>query len=57
MIKIICYGRTEEWESREEAIEYFGQAAMCTEGSERERYMNIYFDLLDGKEICIDEAT
>lgn len=55
MITTVCYNQEEKWESREEAMEYFLEGMRNSEGSERERYTNIYFDLMDGKDYCTDE--
>lgn len=54
-IKITCYGKTTEWESREKALAYFMEGIMCTEGSECARYTKIYSELLSGKTVCTDE--
>lgn len=55
MVTTICYGIKEEWEHREYAIAAFLDAMRNSEGAERERYTNVYLDLIDGKEICSDE--
>lgn len=48
-IKITCYGRTEEWSDRNKAMAFYSQAIAETEGSERERYTNIYIGLMEGE--------
>ena len=52
-VDIICYNK---WETmtRREGIEKYLEGMRCCEGSERERYENIYFDLLDGKMVASD---
>ena len=53
-VTVVCYGKTETWEDREEAKQFYLQAIAGTEGSERERYTNIYCALCDGAKICKD---
>lgn len=55
MVTTICYGEKREWESRLDAISFFTEAMMYSEGSERDRYTNVYIDLVNGKDICTDE--
>ena len=54
MITIICYNQIEFWNSRKKATKFFETAARECEGAERDRYLNIYWDLKDGKDICED---
>lgn len=50
----VCYGQTQEWNSREKAARFFIEAMMNSEGSERERYSNVYFGIIQGFPICTD---
>ena len=52
-VKITCYGKTEEME-RKDAIKLYRECADCSEGSERERYVNILFGLMDGLKVVKD---
>ena len=54
-ITTVCYGKKESWKTREEAEQFFLQAMMGTDGSERERYTNIYIKLQMGMNFCTDE--
>lgn len=54
-VKVICYGQEKIWDSRSEAIKYYAEAMAMCEGSERERYSNIYSQLIDGCSVCHDE--
>lgn len=54
-VKTICYGEEKVWDSREEAMDFFFQGMMASEGSERQRYTNIYLKLQLGMEVCSDE--
>jgi hypothetical protein len=54
-IKTVCYGREDTWESREEAETFFLQAMAGSEGSERDRYTNIYLKLQMGMTCCTDD--
>lgn len=55
-IKIICYGQEEIYTDRKKAIQFYRDCADHSEGAERERYVNILFDLMDGKSLCTDGA-
>ena len=58
MAKIItvCYGKEDSWESRTAAEHFFLQAMIASDGSERERYVNIYIKLKMGMTYCTDEG-
>lgn len=53
-VKTICYGKEDVYDSREEAIAFYQQAAAGSEGGEQERYIHILLDLSEGKDICTD---
>ena len=50
----ICYNQREEWNDRQEAIKFFRDAMMNSEGSEHERYFKILSELEAGETICSD---
>ena len=51
----VCYGKKDEWNSRKEAEAFFLEAMMGSDGSERDRYTNIYIKLQMGMEFCTDD--
>ena len=53
-VKVICYGKEKIWDDRAEAISFFREGMESCEGAERNRYTNIYLQLLDGKKVCKD---
>lgn len=53
-VRTVCYGKTDEWYSREEAEQFFLRAMAMSEGSEQARYTKIYTELKMGKEFCTD---
>lgn len=55
-VKTVCYRKEQLWDSRDDAIEFFSQAMAASEGSEHQRYYNIYAMLISGEKICIDTA-
>lgn len=55
VVRTICYGKTDEWYSREAAEQFFLRAMAGSEGSEQSRYTKIYMELKMGKELCTDE--
>lgn len=54
-VTTVYYGKFDVWDSREEAKMFFHRATMSSEGSEKERYMKIYAEIVIGKAICTDE--
>ena len=55
-ITTVCYGEEKNWESREKAERFFLEGMVACEGSEQERYSNIYCKLQLGLNYCTDEA-
>lgn len=53
-VKITCYGKTETME-RKKAIQFYRECIANSEGSERERYVNIFMGLVDGLSKVSDE--
>ena len=53
-VRVICYGKEEVWDSRKEAADFYLNAIAGSEGSECERYTNIYTEILLGKMVCSD---
>lgn len=51
----ICYGKKQEWSSRNEAIAFYVDCMLGSEGAEQERYLKIFLDLMTGKTVCKDE--
>lgn len=51
----ICYNQRKEWNDRREAIEFFCDAMMNSEGSKHERYFKIWSKLEAGETVCSDE--
>lgn len=46
-VRVTCYGQTQVWE-RQDALKFYADGIRFCEGAERDRYVNIYFQLLDG---------
>ena len=54
LVKITCYGKVEVMD-RQKAMAKYRECIDWSEGSERERYVNIFLGLLDGlKEVNDD---
>lgn len=51
----ICYGDETEWDSRKKALKHFFECMMMSEGSEHDRYVNIYTKLQGGLTVCSDD--
>ncbi len=54
-VTIVCNGKREVWEDREEAKEFFIRQTMSVEGEERDRAECIYIQLIHGLSECSDE--
>ena len=54
IVEVITYGKSEKMK-REDALAKFIEYMAGSEGSERDRYTNVYLDLIAGKSICKDE--
>ena len=54
MVTTICYNTARTWRSREEAIEFFKGGIVNSDGAEKNRYINILMDLLEGKYVATD---
>ena len=54
IVQVKCYNNTKEYK-RSEALKSFKECIEWSEGSEQERYINIYLQLLNGKTYCSDE--
>ena len=54
LVVVTCYGKSEVRE-RSEAIAFFFEGMACCDGAERERYTDIYIQLVDGAKEASDE--
>lgn len=54
-ITTVCYGKENTWVTKEAAEQFFLQAMMGSDGSERDRYTYIYIKLQMGMTYCTDE--
>lgn len=54
IVTITCYGKTEKV-SRKDALAFYLEAMMNSEGSEQDRYTTIYCQLKEGQKVCSDE--
>lgn len=54
VVKIICYGKERLWDKKEEAIVFFIDCMLNSEGSEKERYCNILSSLKANLKVCKD---
>lgn len=50
-----CCGKVQKWDDREQAKQFFLEAMMNSEGSERDRYTSVYIQLENGLPYCVDE--
>jgi hypothetical protein len=55
IIEITCYGETKIWADREKAKDFYIEAMIFSDGSEHDRYSNIYEQLCCGYVKCSDE--
>ena len=52
-VSIECYGEVETM-TREQALDKYRMCIDYSDGCEKERYVNIFLQLLDGYRICYD---
>lgn len=57
MIEIVCYNHIELWHTRKNALRFYRDCVRNCEGAERQRYINIVWDLEDKKTICHDSSS
>ena len=57
--KICCvtYNEPQFFNTRREAIEFFEDCMMNSEGAERDRYVEVWIQLKEGKTLCYDEPS
>ena len=53
-VEVICYGKSKIWSNRKDAIAFYHQGILECDGSERDRYLSVYMDLIFGKAVCTD---
>ena len=53
-VTTVCYNQKTVWSSRKSALDFYRDCIRNSEGSERERYVNIYFKLESGEDYATD---
>lgn len=53
IVVVTCYGQQEVMERRD-ALAKYKEGILCCEGSERDRYTDIYLQLIDGAKEASD---
>lgn len=58
MATVICStnGREKKFKSRKDAINFFKECIMYSEGSEQSRYVSVLMQLMNGDKYCSDEV-
>lgn len=54
-VTTVCKGKKQEWANREEAMQFFLEAMMNSDGTDHDRYSGIYIQLQNGLDLCTDE--
>lgn len=57
--KVVCrtYNKDQEFKTHKDAIKFFKECVMGSEGSEQSRYVTVLMQLMDGKTFCSDEES
>lgn len=55
-IEITCYDEKSLWTNRNDAINFYKECYLCSDGHEKERYAKILSELYSGKNECSDET-
>ena len=53
-VQVTCYGQTKTWE-RKDALNFYLDCMRNSEGAERDRYVNIYYQLARGAKEARDQ--
>lgn len=53
-VYVVCYNDLEIWESRKAAQDFYALGVQSCEGAEKERYVNVFMDLMNGEPIAYD---
>lgn len=53
-IKVACYGETQEFNTKEEALKFYMECMAWSDGSEKQRYATIVEQLYFGETVCYD---
>lgn len=54
-VETIFRGKKKTWENRDDAIDFFADGVLNSEGTEQERCLKVLVDLTLGKNICKDK--
>lgn len=54
-VTTVCYKQERRWNSRNEALDFFMDAMMNSDGAEHDRYVRIYDRLNLGLDYCTDD--
>lgn len=53
-VSTVCYGKREEWKTRKQALDHFYECIANSFGAERERYVRVQIELIEGKKVATD---
>jgi len=53
-VTVLCYGKKRYFHNREDAEKQYLEAMAMSEGSERNRYTEVYLQLKEGLSFCTD---
>ena len=58
MTTVVCstYGKEQKFKTRKDAINFFKECIIGSEGSEQSRYVSILIQLMNGGTYCSDEC-
>lgn len=54
-VTTVCCGQKKVWNDREEAMAFYLEAMMNSDGAEHDRYSGIYLQIQNGLNYCTDE--
>lgn len=54
-IRCSCYDEIKEFDDKEKALKFFLDCMNCSEGSEQNRYTQIFLQLCEGHTFCSDD--
>lgn len=55
VVCVVCYNKPELWRNKRAAMDFYEEGWRCCDGSEAERYSNVWYKLSKGYKLATDE--
>lgn len=54
-VYVLCYNSLQKWSDKKKAMDFYRTGMACSDGSEKERYAEVYCQLNEGYD-CVDDG-